>query len=74
MVVTLISGSIRWYNENCKATDFKAGDSWVEGSQPHGFQVTSTTAIQLVAWYIVAKDKGYRADLPAPAYGAGLGL
>lgn len=74
VVVTLMSGSIRWYDENCNATDYKAGDSWVEGSKPHAYQVTSTTAIQTVAWFIIAKGKGYRTDLPAPACGAGLGL
>ena len=74
VVITLTAGSIRWYDENCEAKDYKAGDSWVEGSRPHAYQVTSTTAIQLVAWFIIAKDKGYRTDASAPACAAGLGL
>jgi quercetin dioxygenase-like cupin family protein len=34
VVVTILSGSITWYDENCNPTDYKAGDSWVEGSAP----------------------------------------
>ena len=72
--VTLISGSVTWYDENCIATDYKAGDSWAEGSKPHAYRVTSPTAIQTVAWFIIAQGKPYRSDLPAPACAASLGL
>lgn len=74
VVITLISGSITWYDENCVPTDYKAGDSWVEGSKPHAYKVTGTTAIQSVAWFIIAKGQPYRTDLSAPACAAGLGL
>jgi quercetin dioxygenase-like cupin family protein len=74
VVVTVISGSITWYDENCVATDYKAGDSWVEGSQIHAFRVTSSTAVQLMAWFVTAQGQALRTDQPAPACAAGLGL
>ncbi len=38
VAVTVLSGSIRWYDENCKPTVYSAGDSWVEGSKVHAFR------------------------------------
>jgi quercetin dioxygenase-like cupin family protein len=66
VIVTLISGSITWYDHNCVPTDYKAGDSWVEGSQIHAYRVTSTTAIHTIASFIIAKGQGYRIDQKAP--------
>jgi quercetin dioxygenase-like cupin family protein len=37
VAVTVNSGTIIWYDANCKATTYHAGDSWVEGSQRHSF-------------------------------------
>jgi len=72
VIVTVLSGSIIWYDENCNATTYKAGDSWVEGSQLHGFKVTS--AATLSATFITAQGKALRTDQPAPACAAALGL
>jgi quercetin dioxygenase-like cupin family protein len=72
--VTVISGSITWYDENCVPTDYKAGDSWVEGSRIHAFRVTSSTAVQLMAWFVTAQGQPLRTDQPAPACDTGLGL
>jgi quercetin dioxygenase-like cupin family protein len=47
VIVTVISGSIIWYDENCTPTTYKAGDSWVEGGQLHGFKVISVYLKQL---------------------------
>jgi len=74
VVVTLISGSITWYDENCVPINYKAGDSWTEGSQIHAYRVTSTTAIHTMALFIIAQGQGYRIDQPAPACASGLGL
>ena len=70
VIVTVISGSIIWYDENCNPTTYKAGDSWVEGSQLHGFKVTSPTTV--TATFITAQGKPLRTDQPTPACGAGL--
>jgi quercetin dioxygenase-like cupin family protein len=74
VIVTLISGSIEWFNANCETKIYKAGDSWTEGSQTHAFRVLGTTGVHLSAVFILAKGKALRIDRPAPACGAGLGL
>lgn len=73
VVVTLTSGSITWYDENCQPTVHNAGDSWLEGSQIHAFRANGP-GVQLVAWFITAQGKALRTDQPAPACAAGLGL
>ena len=47
VIVTVITGSIQWYDENCSPTIYKPGDSWVEGSQLHAFKVLGTTGANL---------------------------
>jgi quercetin dioxygenase-like cupin family protein len=74
VIVTLVSGSIQWFNANCESKIYKAGDSWTEGSQTHAFRVLGTTGVQLTAVFIIAKDLGYRIDRAAPPCAAGLGL
>lgn len=73
VVVTLTSGSITWYDENCQPTVYNAGDSWLEGSQIHAFRANGP-GVQLVAWFITAQGRALRTDQPAPACAAGLGL
>jgi quercetin dioxygenase-like cupin family protein len=74
VAVTIISGTIRWYDENCNPTEYKAGDSWVEGSQIHAFRNIGTDTVHLMASFITAKGQALRTDEPAPACAAGLGL
>jgi quercetin dioxygenase-like cupin family protein len=74
VAVTLISGSIQWYDENCVPTIYNAGDSWVEGSQHHYFRVIGTSNIHLIAWFITAQGQALRTDQPAPPCAAALGL
>jgi hypothetical protein len=74
VIVTLISGSVEWFNANCESKIYKAGDSWTEGSQAHAFRVLGTTGVHLSAVFVIAKDQGLRIDKPAPACATGLGL
>jgi quercetin dioxygenase-like cupin family protein len=74
VIVTLMSGSIEWFDANCEKKVYKAGDSWTEGSQAHAFRVLGTAGIHLMAVFILAKDEGLRIDRPAPPCAAGLGL
>jgi quercetin dioxygenase-like cupin family protein len=74
VIVTLLSGSIEWFNANCESKIYNAGDSWTEGSQTHAFRVLGTTGIHVMAVFVIAKDEGYRIDKPAPACASGLGL
>src|SRR6266404_4098525 len=74
VAVTLISGSIQWYDENCVPTVYKAGDSWVEGSQIHAFRNIGPGPVHLMAWFITAQGQALRTNEAAPACAAGLGL
>jgi len=74
VIVTVITGSIQWYDENCRTTTYKAGDSWVEGSQLHAFKVLGTTGAHVSAVFITAQGQAVRTDRPAPACANGLGL
>jgi quercetin dioxygenase-like cupin family protein len=74
VAVTLISGSIQWFNENCEKTDYTAGDSWTEGSQLHYFRVVGAVGIHLTAFFITAQGAALRTDEPAPPCAAALGL
>jgi quercetin dioxygenase-like cupin family protein len=74
VAVTLVSGSIQWFNENCEETTYNAGDSWTEGSQMHYFRVLGASSIHITAFYITAQGAALRTDEPAPACAAALGL
>ena len=72
--MTMITGTIQWYDADCRMTTYKAGDSWTEGSQVHYFRVPSTTGIHLMATFIIAQGSTPRIDQPAPPCAASLGL
>jgi quercetin dioxygenase-like cupin family protein len=74
VAVTLISGSIQWFDENCVETDYTAGDSWTEGSKLHYFRVVGKGGIHLSAFFITAQGAGLRTDESAPDCAAALGL
>jgi quercetin dioxygenase-like cupin family protein len=74
VAVTLVSGSIQWFNEKCEETDYTAGDSWTEGSQLHYFRVAGAVGIHLTAFFITAQGAALRTDEPAPPCAAALGL
>jgi quercetin dioxygenase-like cupin family protein len=74
VAVTIISGSIQWYDENCTPTIYKAGDSWVEGSQLHAFRNIGPGTVHLMAVFITAQGQALRTNEAEPACAAGLGL
>jgi quercetin dioxygenase-like cupin family protein len=74
VAVTIVSGAIQWFDENCVETDYKAGDSWTEGSQLHYFRLVGTTGAHLTAFFITAQGAALRTDEAAPACAAALGL
>jgi quercetin dioxygenase-like cupin family protein len=74
VMVTVVSGTIDWYDENCKKTTYTTGESWVEGSQVHSFKNVGPGTANLTATFIVSKGTPLRIDQPAPACAAELGL
>ncbi|MDP9011766.1 MAG: hypothetical protein M3O41_03730 [Pseudomonadota bacterium] len=74
VAVTLISGSLQWFDENCVETDYTAGQSWTEGSQLHYFRVVGTVGIHSTAFFLTAQGAPLRTDETAPACAGPLGL
>ena len=74
VTVTLKQGSIVWYNGNCEATTYNAGDAWAEGSQIHMFRVVGKEAVLLYATFITAQGEPLRTDEPEPPCAAAMGL
>jgi len=74
VAVTIISGAIQWFDENCQETDYKAGDFWTEGSKLHYFRAVGTTGLTATAFFITAQGVPVRTDEAAPACAAALGL
>jgi quercetin dioxygenase-like cupin family protein len=74
VVVTVLSGTIQWYDANCRPTAYNAGDSWTEGSQEHYFRNIGSGTAQLTAVFITAKGVPYRTDKQAPGCATALGL
>jgi quercetin dioxygenase-like cupin family protein len=74
VAVTLVSGTIDWYDANCNKTSYTAGQSWLEGSQIHSFKNASPSTVLLTATFIVSKGAPLRIDQPAPPCAAELGL
>ena len=74
VTVTLTQGSIVWYNGNCEATTYNAGDAWAEGSKIHMFRVVGNAAVLIYATFITAQDEPLRTDEPEPPCAAAMGL
>ena len=74
VAVTVVSGTVQWYDHDCKPTIYKAGDSWTEGSRVHYFKNIGTGTAQLTAIFVIAKGAAYRVDQAAPACAIALGL
>src|ERR1700733_10971824 len=54
VAVTITEGTIEWYDANCKATTYTAGDSWFEGSQVHSFKNIGSGPVNLVGTFVVS--------------------
>ncbi|GAC1587853.1 MAG: hypothetical protein NVS3B5_21180 [Sphingomicrobium sp.] len=74
VAVTIISGALEWFDENCRETDYKAGDSWTEGSKLHYFRIVGPTPLHGTAFFITAQGLPLRTDEAAPDCAAALGL
>src|ERR1700674_5345768 len=74
VILTLVTGSIEWFDANCNHKIYNAGDAWTEGSQIHAFRVLGTTPAHFISTFIVSKGAALRIDKPAPACGSELGL
>jgi len=74
LTVVLISGTLDWYDGDCKKVSYKAGDAWTEGSQLHYVQSTGTVNSHWMVTYVIPKGSATRIDEAAPSCAAGAGL
>jgi quercetin dioxygenase-like cupin family protein len=77
LLISVASGSIEWYDANCKRTVYNAGDSLTETNKPHYVRNVVLVDSRLLIAYIVAKDMPRRIDIPfenipACAHAAGI--
>jgi quercetin dioxygenase-like cupin family protein len=74
LMLTLIEGSIEWYDSNCGKHLYNAGDSWTEGTSLHYVRVIGSANAHFVTAYITPKGQPKRIDKPTPACAVPLGL
>jgi hypothetical protein len=65
------SGSIDWYDSNCRKSVYKAGDSWTEGTTLHDVVVNDAAGAHFLVTYILAKEQPRRVDQEPPACAKG---
>lgn len=74
LVLTVVSGTIEWYDANCNKTVYNAGDTFTENTATHYFRNVGTGDMEGVVTYLLAKGQPRRIDQPAPPCAAALGL
>jgi quercetin dioxygenase-like cupin family protein len=64
LLVSVASGSIEWYDVNCRKTVYNAGDSLTESNKPHYVRNVGTVDSRLLIAYVIPKDMPRRIDIP----------
>jgi len=74
LVLTVVSGTIEWYDANCNKTVYNAGDTFTENTATHYLRNAGTGDLHGMATYLLAKGQPRRIDQPAPSCALALGL
>jgi quercetin dioxygenase-like cupin family protein len=74
LLVSVISGSIDWYDSQCLKHTYNPGDAFTEGTETHDVVNSSLVNAHFMVTYVIAKGQPRRIDQPAPACAAGNGL
>jgi quercetin dioxygenase-like cupin family protein len=74
LVLTVVSGSLEWYDASCNKTVRNAGDSFTENTATHYFRNVGTGDVHVTVTYLLAAGQPRRIDQAAPACAAALGL
>jgi len=75
LLISVVSGSIEWYDSRCRKHVYNAGDSLTETTQTHYVRnVDTVNNAHFMVTYVIAKGQPRRIDQPAPACAAALGL
>ena len=75
LLISVVSGSIEWYDSRCRKHVYNAGDSLTESTQTHYVRnVDTVNNAHFMVTYVIAHGQPRRIDQPAPACAAALGL
>jgi quercetin dioxygenase-like cupin family protein len=72
--VSVIEGSIEWYDANCQRTVYNVGDSLTESTATHYVRNVGSVNAHFMVRYVLAKGQARRIDQPAPPCAASFGL
>lgn len=74
LVLTVVDGTLAWYDENCAEQVYETGDVFTESDTVHNVRNIGTVDAHYKVFYIVQKGQPRRGDSPAPPCGAAIGL
>jgi quercetin dioxygenase-like cupin family protein len=74
LLVTVVSGSIDWYDGKCVRHVYNAGDSLTETDALHYVRNSGGSNARLMINFVIAKGQPRKIDQPAPACAIALGL
>jgi quercetin dioxygenase-like cupin family protein len=74
LVLTVVNGTIEWYDSNCNKTVYNTGDSFTENTGTHYFRNVGAGPMQGMVTYLLAKGQPRRIDQAAPPCAAALGI
>ncbi len=74
LLVSVASGSIKWYDGQCVAHVYNAGDSLTESDHLHVLRNETADTARLMITFIIPKGVNRRIDQPAPDCAAATGL
>ena len=74
LILTVVNGTIEWYDANCNKTVYNTGDTFTENTATHYLRNVGASPMQGMVTYLLAKGQPRRIDQPAPPCAAALGL
>jgi quercetin dioxygenase-like cupin family protein len=74
LLVTVMEGSLEWYDVNCGLHLYDTGDSFIENNSPHDIRNVAPVPVRLMVTYILPKGAIRRLESNAPPCGAAPGL
>ena len=74
LLSSVISGSIEWYDSNCRKHVYNAGDSLTESTEAHYVRNVGSVSADFMVTYVIAHGQPRRIDEQAPPCAATLGL
>jgi len=74
VLVTVVEGTVEWYDASCNKRLHVAGDFFTESDQIHFIRNAGTAPLRMIITFIIAKGLTNKIYVPAPACAAALGL